>query len=1276
MKRSLLSMLFLLLVSAGFAGEWVAITSGRPVDARTQVIKSDVTHPILKLTIGGFQLNPVTTPRGAAYTVTLGETTRIQEGGAPDLPKMTASLVIPDMAGMEARVISSVYKDFNDLDIAPSKGIITRDVDPATVPYQYGQAYNQDKFFPEAMTRLADPFIIRDLRGQTVTVYPFAYNPVTRTLRVYYEMTVELVKVSENGVNQISRANPEIRINPEWASVYAAEFENFDALTYTPLNDYGNMLVIANSAFVADMQPYVEWKNSIGIPTVMVTADSAGGTATAIKAFIADYYNTNGLTFVLLVGDNAQVPTNQGGDLGGPSDNAYGYIVGNDHYPEAFVGRFSAENVAHVQTQVARTINYEKNPQLVADDWYTTVIGIASSQGTGDDNEYDYEHIRNLQTECLAYNYTMNPELFDGSQGGNDASGNPTPSMVATEVNNGGGLILYTGHGSETSWGTSGFSNNNVNQLTNQDKLPFIWSVACVNGNFLNTTCFGEAWLRATQNGQPTGAVGFLGSTINQSWNSPMEGQDEMVKILTEEYPGNIKRTFGGLSINGCMKMIDAYGNDGSNMADTWNIFGDPSLMVRTDNPQTMTVTHDPTVFVGATSLTVNCNVEGARATATIHGQVLATGLVSGGSVTLAFAALQDPQDTLHLVVTAYNYIPDISDLQVITPNGPYIVYVNNLINDAAGNNNHLAEFNEDIYLTVTVKNLGVAATSNLNVKVKTNDTYVLQSDSLEVYGVIDPNQAKSVEDAYFFHLSGNIPDGHVIPFTMTATDDTLTWTSSFSITAHAPAIAVTGTAVEDSSSNDNGRLDPGETTDISIILQNNGSASASSVMAHLVAINPEITVNSPALSYGDLAYGQQASNLFNVTVDPAAVEGQPVPFMLEISANGGFTAVATFTLIVGRMPMIVVDFDGNTNSGPVIKSAGEALGLLVDYNTSLPASLNDYKALFVCLGTYPNAVALSDADGTLMKEFLEAGGSAYMEGGDTWYYDTQTPVHPMFHISANGDGSGDLSQIIGQTPTFTQGMSFGFNGDNQYIDRITGTGAAMNIFKNQNPSYVNAVAYDGGTYRTVGSSFEFGGLTDGAYPSTKNNLLEEYLDFFGIGIAGLEANFAAYPTTVAPGGSAGFYDFSTGGASSWTWSFPGGTPETSSEQNPCVFYNSLGSYDVQLIVSNGITSDTLLKTGYIDVAYPTGSCETNGISASIMPNPNNGSFRLTLASPVTGKVAVRIFNLLGAPVYQNNVRVDGNASLQVDLNVPDGMYILHLQGDNATLTKRILIHK
>jgi PKD repeat protein len=137
-----------------------------------------------------------------------------------------------------------------------------------------------------------------------------------------------------------------------------------------------------------------------------------------------------------------------------------------------------------------------------------------------------------------------------------------------------------------------------------------------------------------------------------------MAGQDEMTDIMVETYPSNIKRTFAGISINGCMKMIEQYGSDGKNMADTWTVFGDPSVMVRTANPDTMLVAHDTFFVVGDTSLSVLCNLPGARVTLTLNDSILDTELIADSVCTLTFPALQNGGDTIHLLVFAYNYIP------------------------------------------------------------------------------------------------------------------------------------------------------------------------------------------------------------------------------------------------------------------------------------------------------------------------------------------------------------------------------------------------------------------------------------------------------------------------------------------------------------------------------------------------------------------------------------------------------------------------------------------
>ena len=92
-----------------------------------------------------------------------------------------------------------------------------------------------------------------------------------------------------------------------------------------------------------------------------------------------------------------------------------------------------------------------------------------------------------------------------------------------------------------------------------------------------------------------------------------------------------------------------------------------------------------------------------------------------------------------------------------------------------------------------------------------------------------------------------------------------------------------------------------------------------------------------------------------------------------------------------------------------------------------------------------------------------------------------------------------------------------------------------------------------------------------------------------------LNADFTGNPTTVNVGGTVAFRDASTGNPTSWSWSFPGGNPSTSTSQNPSVVYSTAGTYNVSLTVSDGTSEDTETKNAYITVSE-------NGVTP---PDPN-----------------------------------------------------------------------
>lgn len=79
-------------------------------------------------------------------------------------------------------------------------------------------------------------------------------------------------------------------------------------------------------------------------------------------------------------------------------------------------------------------------------------------------------------------------------------------------------------------------------------------------------------------------------------------------------------------------------------------------------------------------------------------------------------------------------------------------------------------------------------------------------------------------------------------------------------------------------------------------------------------------------------------------------------------------------------------------------------------------------------------------------------------------------------------------------------------------------------------------------------------------------------------------ANFSGSPTSGCASLTVRFTDQSSGPPNSWDWSFPGGTPSSSTDQNPTVVYDTYGTYDVTLTVSNGAGSNTRTITNYISV--------------------------------------------------------------------------------------------
>jgi hypothetical protein len=181
---------------------------------------------------------------------------------------------------------------------------------------------------------------------------------------------------------------------------------------------------------------------------------------------------------------------------------------------------------------------------------------------------------------------------------------------------------------------------------------------------------------------------------------------------------------------------------------------------------------------------------------------------------------------------------------------------------------------------------------------------------------------------------------------------------------------------------------------------------------------------------------------------------------------------------------IVIIDLDPTPNAALTSVIEGFFPGGLVVYTTSVTGYPldQDVQTVFLLLGIYVNNHVLTAAEANVIKTWIDtySGRNLYMEGGDTWYYDAQTPLHPYFNINPLSDGTGDLTQVDG-IASFWGGFSWSYNGENNYIDLIAAVPPAINVLENPTVNYFCGVAYDAGTYKTVGASFELTGLNDGS---------------------------------------------------------------------------------------------------------------------------------------------------------------------------------------------------
>ncbi|PLW95839.1 MAG: hypothetical protein C0593_13190 [Marinilabiliales bacterium] len=1069
------------------------------------------------------------------------------EAGNPDLPSQSCFIAIPKGATVSYTIESTAKEYVKNKNIAPAKAI---PFDTEEVSEEYirnPKVYEKDALYPTNPVVISEVMEVRGISMVQVGVTPFQYNPATKELQVLTNVEIKIEIEGGKGTLDDQRLR-----SPWFEPILQDMLVNYSDLPKVqkkPMNGkssigYEYLIVVPNDpAWLPYAEQIREFRNQQGILTGIVTLSEIGGnTATTIEAYIDNAYNNWDIppVAVLLMADYGSDATNRitSFEYSHPysgtyiTDNTYADVTGNS-LPDIIFARMAAEDVSQLEVLVSKVIEYETNPPtdpsfyaspVTALGWQTErwfqicseVIGgfmqtlgktpvrineiYSGTPGTTWSTATNTSTVVNyFGPDGLGYIPATPDEL------GNWSGGNAT--MISNAINSGSFMVVHRDHGGETLWGEPSYSTSHINALTN-DKLPFVFSLNCLTGKFNRSgECFAEAFHRHTYNGNNSGALGLIAaSQVSYSFVNDTYAWGMFDNFFPDFMPDY------GMSQVQERGVLPAFGNASGkyflqqsnwpyntyNKEITYNLFhhhGDAFSVIFTEVPQNLAVTHNSSMLSSASSFDVIAP-EGSLIGLSVNGELIGSAWSYGGSTTIPINP-QSPQDVMIVTVTKQNFNRYQATVTIEAPAGACVMYNNHTVNDIAFNGNGVAEYGETVNLNMFVENIGDVTANGVTLSLQTTDNYLTIAQNSAFAGDISQGATSTVNDAFTINIPDNVPNGHNAAFIMTATDAAGSgWTSNFNIEVSSGELTVQTWSLTDDGGD--GTLDPGEGGTLNVYAQNTGDALAENILASINTTDNYITIlTTDPQSIGSLSAGSNGVAQFDVVASGTTPAGHNAHIDIALIADKGLSAQGAAEIYIGKIPAIVVDLDNLPSSGTLIQSAMQDLGVMAEYTTTLPADLNLYKTVFLCLGIYPDNHTLTTTEGQQLADFLSSGGKLYMEGGDTWAYDPATAVHPMFNITGLSDGAGDLGNVAGIENTFTSDMTFGYSGPNSYIDQLAATGNGFSILTNPIAGYMCGIANEAANYKTIGASFEFGGLVANA--ATPNELMAEYLTFFGL---------------------------------------------------------------------------------------------------------------------------------------------------------------------------------
>ncbi|MEZ5195362.1 MAG: C25 family cysteine peptidase [Bacteroidales bacterium] len=498
--------------------EKVALTQGG--QSKLSFTQNDYSRLGFKSSVTSFDHFTVKTKDGDFVQITIPGYGQSLVEGYPQLPVMNRLIEVPVGAGVSIKILNEIYQEYNlsefgiENPIMPAQPPISKSIDnPEDLPFVLNQEIYQTEGYIE--NDLAVVTYLGEMRGVQLArleVTPIHYDPVLNKIKVYTELIVEVNFVGGNTVQTIQ--NKKNLFSPYFESIYKMVSNYKDEISDELIMDEpATYIIVSDPMFETALQPFIQWKTKKGFKVVEAyTNDPGVGTTTAtIKSYLQNFYNNpppgyNVQSFVLIVGDVAQIPT-YSGTAGSHVSDLYYFEYTGDLFPECYYGRFSANNLTELQPQIDKTLEYEQ--YLMPDPSYLDeVVMVAGADGgyqTHSNGQINYgtNHYFNAAHGLYSHTY-LQPEPTGGNYSAN----------IKQNVSDGVSYANYTAHCSSNGWADPSFLISDVTNMTNAHQYPLMVGNCCLSNTF-NTNCFGEALLRA----ENKGAVGYIGGSNSTYWD-------------------------------------------------------------------------------------------------------------------------------------------------------------------------------------------------------------------------------------------------------------------------------------------------------------------------------------------------------------------------------------------------------------------------------------------------------------------------------------------------------------------------------------------------------------------------------------------------------------------------------------------------------------------------------------------------------------------------------------------------------------------------------------